>query len=122
MPSKRTPLIGELLGGFSLVALAGLAVTWGGLLRSVDDHVDPQKHQGIVLAGNIETERKITAIETNVANIQQAVEDNRETAEEIKGEVTDVKMDVRVLLEMQRQLLDIERAREARRAASGGTP
>ena len=122
MPGKRTPLIGELLGGVSLVALAGLAVTWGGLLRSVDDHIDPQKHQGIVLAGNIDTERKITAIETNVANIQQAVQENKETAGEIKEDVTEVKMDVRVLLEMQRQLLDIERAREARRAASAGTP
>lgn len=119
MPSKRTPLIGELLGGFSLVALAGLAVTWGGLLRSVDDHVDPEKHQGIVLAGNIETERKITAIETNVAHIQQAVEENKETGEEIKGEVVQIKGDIRVILELQRMQIDLERER---RAASGGTP
>ncbi len=119
MPSKRTPLIGELLGGVSLIALAGLAVTWGGLLRSVDDHVDPVKHQGIVLAGNIETERKITAIETNVANIQQAVQENKETGEEIRDEVVEIKGDIRVILELQRMAIEFERER---RAASEGTP
>ena len=121
MPTEkhRTPLIAELLGGGALIALLSATLIYGGLMRSVEDHVDPEKHQGIVLAGNIETERKITAIETNVGNIQQSVEENKDVAKEIQSEVGEIKGDIRVILELQRQQIELDRAR---RAAAGGSP
>ena len=118
-PKHRTPLIAELLGGGALIALLSATLIYGGLLRSVEDHVDPAKHQGIVLAGNIDTERKITAIETNVGNIQRSVDENKDVAKDIQTEVVEIKTNIGIILELQRQQIELDRER---RAAAAGTP
>ena len=101
--------LGELLGGGALVAVATGAITfatsWGGALRAMEDHVDPSQHALIVHAGNVETGEKIAVIETKVEAVQTAVAKNAETAEEVKGEVSDIRSDVRLLLELNRRAL-----------------
>ena len=105
----RSTALGELMGGGALLAIVTGAITfstsWGGALRAIEDHVDPQKHALIVLAGTVDTGEKIVKIETEVANVKAAVEKNAETAEEVKGEVSDIKSDVRLLLELNRRAL-----------------
>lgn len=122
--------MGELLGGGALVAIATGALTfatqWGGALRAMEDHVDPDKHAAIVLAGQIETERKITAIEVNVDTIKTDVEDAKEHRESQAKEVQDVKTNQMLILErLQRVLEETERARlaaERSNGPDGGTP
>lgn len=105
----RTPALGEFMGAGALIAIATGAITfataWGGALRAIEDHVDPDKHALIVLAGNVETGEKIVKIESEVAHVKTAVEKNTETAEELKGEVEGVRSDLRLLLELNRRAL-----------------
>ncbi len=100
----RTPIVAEILGGGGLLAIVlatiGFASQWGGTLRAVEDHVDPTKHELIVLAGNIETGQKIAVIESEIGSVKDAVEENKETAEEIKEDVSDIKGDIKVLLRL----------------------
>lgn len=106
---NRSTALGELLGGGALIAIATGAITfatsWGGALRAMEDHVDPSKHALIVLAGNIEAGEKMAVIETKVEAVQAAVARNAETAEEVKSEVSDIRSDVRLLLELNRRAL-----------------
>ena len=106
---NRTPALGEFMGAGALIAIATGAITfataWGGALRAIEDHVDPQKHALIVLAGTVETGAKIAVIENEVANVRTAVEKNTESAEELKGEVAGVRSDLRLLLELNRRAL-----------------
>ena len=126
MPNKhRGPLMGELLGGGALIAIATGAITfatqWGGALRAMEDHVEPDKHAAIVLAGNIETERKITKIEVNVTAIKDDLGEARETQKTQAEEVQDVKTNQMLILErLQRVLEEAERARIAAERANGG--
>lgn len=105
----RSTALGELLGGGALLAIVTGAITfstsWGGALRAIEDHVDPSKHALIVLAGNIDTGEKIAVIETKVEAVQVAVQKNADTAAEVKGEVSDIRSDVRLLLELNRRAL-----------------
>ena len=106
---NRSTALGELLGGGALIAIATGAITfatsWGGALRAIEDHVDPSKHALIVLAGTVETGAKIAVIENEVANVRTAVEKNSETAEEVKDEVSEIRADLRLLLELNRRAL-----------------
>ena len=106
---NRSTALGELLGGGALIAIATGAITfatsWGGALRAIEDHVDPEKHALIVLAGTVETGAKIAVIENEVGNVKTAVLKNTETAEELKGEVAGVRSDLRLLLELNRRAL-----------------
>jgi hypothetical protein len=105
----RTPALGELLGGGALLAIltatVAFASEWGGALRAIEDHVNPQNHAMIVLAGAVETGQKIAVIETEVQNVKTSVEKNTETAEELKDEVAGVRSDLRLLLELNRRAL-----------------
>lgn len=105
----RTPVLGELLGGGALLAILtatiAFASEWGGALRAIEDHVDPNKHALIVLAGAVETGRKIAVIETEVQNVKTAVGKNTETVEEVRSEVSEVRSDLRLLLELNRRAL-----------------
>ena len=130
----RSTALGELMGGGALLAIVTGAITfstsWGGALRAIEDHVDPQNHALIVLAGNVETGEKIVKIETEVANVKTAVEKNSETAEEVKGEVSEIRSDLRLLLELNRRALarpppvavETPAAPVPEPSASGGTP
>lgn len=126
MPDKhRGPLMGELLGGGALLAIVTGAITfatqWGGVLAQVTNHIDPPKHAAIVLAGNIETERKITAIEVNVTAIKDDLGEARDTQKEQADEVQDVKTNQMLILErLERVLEEAERARIAAERANGG--
>lgn len=126
MGQGRTPLIAELLGGGGLLAIILATVTfasqWGGTLRAVEDHVDPTKHELIVLAGNVETGKKIAVIESDIGHVKDAVEDNRETAKEIQGEVADIKSDIRLILELNRRALAVPQPRAIRPAAPADSP
>ncbi len=106
---NRTPALGEMLGAGALIAIVTGAITfatsWGGALRAIEDHVNPEKHALIVLAGNVETGAKIAVIENEVGNVKTAVLKNTETAEELKGEVAGVRSDLRLLLELNRRAL-----------------
>ena len=122
--------MGELLGGGALIAIATGAITfatqWGGALRAMEDHVDPGKHAAIVLAGQIDTERKITAIEVNVDAIKDDVHEAHEQRETQAKEVQDVKMNqLLILQQLERVLEETERARlaaERHNGPDGGTP
>ncbi len=107
--NNRSPMLGEILGGGALVAIVTgailFAVQWGGTLARVEDHVDPEKHGLIVLAGNLETGQKIAVIETEIGHVKDAVEANRVTANEVKDEVADIKSDIRLILELNRRVL-----------------
>ncbi len=130
----RSTALGELMGGGALLAIVTGAITfstsWGGALRAIEDHVDPSKHALIVLAGNVETGAKIAVIESEVANVKTAVEKNSETAEEVKGEISEVRSDLRLLLELNRRALarpppvavETPAAPPLEPSASGGTP
>ncbi len=125
MPDKhRGPLMGELLGGGALVAIATgalvFATQWGGALRAMEDHVEPGKHAAIVLAGNIETERKITAIEVNVTAIKDDLGEARTEQKAQAEEVQDVKTNQMLILErLERVLEEAERARIAAERHNG---
>ena len=125
MPNKhRGPLMAELLGGGALIAIATGAITfatqWGGALRAMEDHVEPDKHAAIVLAGNIETERKITKIEVNVTAIKDDLGEARETQKTQAEEVQDVKTNQMLILErLERVLEEAERARVAAERHNG---
>ncbi len=125
MPNKhRGPLMGELLGGGALVAITtgaiAFATQWGGVLAQVTDHIDPPKHAAIVLAGNIETDRKITAIEINVGTIKEDLEEDRAEQKKQAVEVQDVKTNQMLILErLQRVLEEAERARVAAERHNG---
>ena len=115
----------ELLGGGALIAIAtgaiAFATQWGGALRAMEDHVEPDKHAAIVLAGNIETERKITKIEVNVTAIKDDLGEARETQKTQAEEVQDVKTNQMLILErLERVLEEAERARIAAERANGG--
>ena len=105
-------------------------LAWGGALRAIEDHVDPSKHALIVLAGNISTGEKIAVIETKVEAVQTAVAKNSETAEEVKGELMEVRGDLRLLLELNRRALarpppvasEAPAASESEPSASAGDP
>lgn len=119
--------MGELLGGGALIAIATGAITfatqWGGALRAMEDHVDPPKHAAIVLAGNIETERKITAIETNVETIKDDLGEARTEQKAQAGEVQDVKTNqLLILQQLERVLQETERARVAAERHNGDSP
>ncbi len=109
MTAQRGPLLGEIMGGGALVAVATgamvFAVQWGGTLRAVEDHVDPTKHELIVLAGNLETGQKIAVIESEIGHVKDAVDENKETAKEIQAEVIEIKSDIRLILELNRRVL-----------------
>ena len=115
---NRSPVMGELLGGGALVALAiaavGFATQWGGTLRAVEDHVAPDKHNLIVLAGNVETGQKIVAIETEIANVKDDVAEVKGAQNDIRDDVSDIKGDMKVLLRLAEA--------QARRATEGGSP
>lgn len=120
MPNKhRGPLMGELLGGGALIAIATGAITfatqWGGVLAQVEDHLDPGKHAAIVLAGNIETDRKITQIETTVDAIKEDLEEGHDQREAQAEKVTEIQMNQAVILEQIQRVL--EEAKRGRRAA-----
>lgn len=117
----RTPLIAEIVAGGTLVAVLGLAASWGGLVQQVRDHIDPGKHAGVVLAGTIETERNITTIQTNLSNVDGKVQKNTDDIDEIKKDVGEIKTSVEVIIILQQQTLDeAKRAREAAEARNGG--
>ena len=106
---SRGPVLGELLGGGALLAIltatVAFASEWGGALRAIEDHVDPGKHQLIVVAGAVETGEKIAVIQNEVQHVKESVDKNTETAEELKGEVAGVRSDLRLLLELNRRAL-----------------
>ena len=99
----------ELLGGGAIVALLTgtivFAAQWGDTLRRVEDHVDPDKHGLIVLAGNLETGQKIVIIETEINHVKDELGDVKETQEDIRDDVSDIKGDIRVLLELARRAI-----------------
>lgn len=116
----RTPLIAEIIAGGTLVAVLGLAASWGGLVQQVRDHIEPQKHAGVVLAGTIQTERNITAIQTNLDNVDEKVEKNSGQIDKIKEDVGEIKTNVEVIIQLQqRTLIEAERAREAAESHNG---
>lgn len=106
---SRGPVLGELLGGGALLAIltatVAFASEWGGALRAIEDHVDPDKHQLIVVAGAVETGEKIAVIQNEVQHVKESVDKNTETAEELKGEVAGVRSDLRLLLELNKRAL-----------------
>lgn len=110
--------IAEALGGLSLVGVLTFAANWGTLTQMVRDHVDTNKHALIVLAGSTETGKQIAVIETKVEAIQEDIAKGEEDREQVKRDVSETKGDVKVLLEMQRRILDLQE----RSAASGGSP
>lgn len=118
-PKHRGPLLGELLGAGALIAIATGAITfatqWGGVLAQVTNHIDPPKHAAIVLAGNIETERKITAIEVNVTAIKDDLGEARTEQKAQAREVQDVKSNQQLILHQLQQIH--EESIRARRAA-----
>lgn len=117
----RTPLIAEIVAGGTLVAVLGLAASWGGLVQQVRDHIDPGKHAGVVLAGTIETERNITQIQTNLGNVDDKVKANTTAIDVIKEDVGSIKTDVQVIILLQQQTLqEAQRAREAAESRNGG--
>lgn len=115
---SRSPIVAEVLGGGALVAVATgalvFAVQWGGTLRAVDDHVDPNRHELIVLAGNVETGQKIAVIEDDIGDVKEDVAEAKADAEKIREDVSDIKGDIKVLLRLAEE--------QARRAREGGPP
>ena len=109
--------IAEALGGLSLVGVLTFAANWGTLTQMVRDHVDTNKHALIVLAGSTETGKQIAVIETKVEAIQVDIAKGEVDREQVKRDVAETKGDVKVLLELQRRLLDLQE-----RSASGGSP
>lgn len=98
-------LIGELLGGISLAGLLSVAVQWGGITRAVADHVDPDRHALIVLAGNAETGKQIAVIENNVATIKDDIAEAKTERKEVREQLSDVQSDVKLQLELLKQAL-----------------
>ncbi len=114
----------EILGGGALLAIATGAITfatqWGGVLAQVTNHIDPPKHAAIVLAGNIETERKITAIETNVEVIKEDLGESRTDQKAQGKELQDVKSNQQLILHQLQQIHEESvRAREAAERHNG---
>ena len=106
---SRGPVLGELLGGGALLAILtatiAFASEWGGALRAIEDHVDPGKHALIVVAGAVETGEKIAVIQNEVQHVKTTVDKNTETVEEVKDEISEVRSDLRLLLELNRRAL-----------------
>ncbi len=108
--------IAEALGGISLVGVLTFAAQWGSLNTIVRDHVDTEKHALIVVAGNTETGEKIAVIETKVEQVQTDIAKGEADREQVKRDVSEVKGDVKLLLELQRRIL------ERQPAPSSGSP
>lgn len=98
--------IAEALGGISLVGVLTFAAQWGTLNQMVSDHVDPTRHGQIVLAGSVETGEKIAVIETKLDAIVDDIDEAKTEREQVKEDVAETKGDVKLLLELQRRLLD----------------
>ena len=112
--------IAEALGGLSLVGVLTFAAQWGSLNQIVRDHVDTDKHALIVVAGAVETGKKIAVIETKVEAITDDIEEAKSDREAVKRDVAETKGDVKLLLELQRRIL--ERQPPAPPVVSGGSP
>lgn len=110
MHRPNRSLLGELLGGVSLVSIIIAAIAWGGTLRAVEDHVDPEKHGLIVLAGTVETATKIVRIESDVEHTKREVTKNGEAIEAVSEKVNSVKSDLRLLIELNRRAINGPRA------------
>ena len=98
--------IAEALGGISLAGLLSIAVQWGDLSRAVAAHVDPTRHELIVLAGNVETGKKIAVIENNVQSIKDDIDEAKTERQKTQELVTDIQSDVKLQLELLRRVLD----------------
>lgn len=97
--------IAEALGGISLIGVLTFAAQWGSLQQTVRDHVDPGQHELIVIAGSIETGKKIAVIETKVEAIREDISEAKTDREAVKRDVAETKGDVKLLLELQRRIL-----------------
>lgn len=106
--------IAEALGTVSLAGVLTFAAQWGGIQQMVTDHVDPTRHSQIVLAGSVETGEKIAVIETEIKAVKEDIAEGKTDREQVKRDVSETKGDVKVLLEMQRRLLDLQERAAAR--------
>ncbi len=76
----------------ALVAtIVGAAIAWGQLHQQVDDHVEPDRHALIVLAGSVQTGEKIVALDTKHEALKEQVDEIQTDVGKIRDAASDAK-------------------------------